>query len=187
MVGKLLSFLKRSLFRGELLVFGRVHYHNLPSQPRIPPNSCFNHIQSTNAKTKSDKRIVLKNIFLENLVYHFFRQQWLVLGVKLMEINSNLFSRLIFSVFLHTKKYRSRSHSNVVFQWVFREKPRFQSVIEVRPPYQSGFVHPLEDVAPGFDVHVPLGAPPWCRTGGSFNGFWLKMQKKEKSFLIGRP
>ena len=30
---------------------------------------------------------------LENLVYHFFRQQWLVLGVKLMEINSNLFSR----------------------------------------------------------------------------------------------
>ena len=26
-------------------------------------------------------------------VYHFFRQQWLVLGVKLMEINSNLFSR----------------------------------------------------------------------------------------------
>ena len=32
---------------------------------------------------------------LENLVYHFFRQLWLVLGVKLMEINSNLFSRKI--------------------------------------------------------------------------------------------
>ena len=30
---------------------------------------------------------------LENLVYNFFRQLWLVLGVKLMEINSNLFSR----------------------------------------------------------------------------------------------
>ena len=30
---------------------------------------------------------------LENLVYHFFRQLWLVLGVKLMEINSNWFSR----------------------------------------------------------------------------------------------
>ena len=26
-------------------------------------------------------------------MYHFFRQLWLVLGVKLMEINSNLFSR----------------------------------------------------------------------------------------------
>ena len=31
--------------------------------------------------------------YLENIVYHFFRQLWLVLGVKLMEINSNLFSR----------------------------------------------------------------------------------------------
>ena len=30
---------------------------------------------------------------LENIVYHFLRQLWLVLGVKLMEINSNLFSR----------------------------------------------------------------------------------------------
>ena len=31
---------------------------------------------------------------LENIgKYHFFRQLWLVLGVKLMEINSNLFSR----------------------------------------------------------------------------------------------
>ena len=35
-----------------------------------------------------------KNIPLENLlVYHLFRQLWLVLGVKLMEINSNWFSR----------------------------------------------------------------------------------------------
>ena len=34
-------------------------------------------------------------IYMENLVYHFFRQLWLVLGVKLMEINSNLFSRYI--------------------------------------------------------------------------------------------
>ena len=33
------------------------------------------------------------NMYLENLVYHSFRQLWLVLGVKLMEINSNLFSR----------------------------------------------------------------------------------------------
>ena len=33
---------------------------------------------------------------LENLVYHFFRQLWLVLRVKLMEINSNWFSRKTF-------------------------------------------------------------------------------------------
>ena len=32
-------------------------------------------------------------VYLENVVYLVFRQQWLVLGVKLMEINSNLFSR----------------------------------------------------------------------------------------------
>ena len=30
---------------------------------------------------------------LENIVYHYFRQLWLVSRVKLMEINSNLFSR----------------------------------------------------------------------------------------------
>ena len=30
--------------------------------------------------------------YLENIVYHCFRQLWLVLWVKLMEINSNLFS-----------------------------------------------------------------------------------------------
>ena len=34
-----------------------------------------------------------ESVWLEKLVYHFFRQLWLVLGVKLMEINSNLFSR----------------------------------------------------------------------------------------------
>ena len=32
---------------------------------------------------------------LENIVYHYFRQLWLVLRVKLMEINSNLFSRVM--------------------------------------------------------------------------------------------
>ena len=81
-------------------------------------------------------------------------------------------------VFYIQKKDRGLTQT-AVFQWVFREKPRFQSVIEVRPPYQSGFVHPWEDVAPGFDVHVPLGAPPWCRTGGSFRRLWRKMQKRE--------
>ena len=33
--------------------------------------------------------------FLENIVYHNCRQLWLVLGVKLMEISSNLFSRFL--------------------------------------------------------------------------------------------
>ena len=37
--------------------------------------------------------ILLKTCHLENLVHHNFRQLWLVSGVKLMEINSNLFSR----------------------------------------------------------------------------------------------
>ena len=34
-------------------------------------------------------RWIKKNKNMENLVYHFFRPLWLVLGVKLMEINSN--------------------------------------------------------------------------------------------------
>ena len=34
-------------------------------------------------------------IYLENVVYHFFRQLWLFLGVNLMGINSNLFSRYV--------------------------------------------------------------------------------------------
>ena len=38
-----------------------------------------------------------RNIDLENIVYHVFRQLWLVLGVKLMEINSIVFSRYIYS------------------------------------------------------------------------------------------
>ena len=46
----------------------------------------------------------MNSSFLENLVYHFFWQLWLVLGVKLMEINSNLFSRL-FGLFV------------VIFSW----------------------------------------------------------------------
>ena len=43
---------------------------------------------------KSDKFIIQDNQNpLENIVWHFFRQPWLFLGVKLMGINSNLFSR----------------------------------------------------------------------------------------------
>ena len=40
-----------------------------------------------------EKMVSIEDDSLENLVYHFFRQLWLVLGVKLMEINSNWFSR----------------------------------------------------------------------------------------------
>ena len=35
-----------------------------------------------------------KKYALENIVYHFSRQLWLFLGVKMMELNSNLFSRV---------------------------------------------------------------------------------------------
>ena len=34
-------------------------------------------------------------LHLENIVCHYFRQLWLVLGVKLMEINSKWFSRYL--------------------------------------------------------------------------------------------
>ena len=39
------------------------------------------------------KEIWIISLYLQNIVYILFRQLWLVLGVKLMEINSNLFSR----------------------------------------------------------------------------------------------
>ena len=42
--------------------------------------------------------------YLENIVYHFFRQLWLFLRVKLMEINSNLFSRYVITVYHHFEK-----------------------------------------------------------------------------------
>ena len=48
--------------------------------------------------------------YLENLVYNFFRQLWLVLGVKLMETNSNWFSRyLLISCHLTSCHYQSSS------------------------------------------------------------------------------
>lgn len=37
---------------------------------------------------------MIENSLLENIVYHFWRQLWLVLGRKFMEIYSNLFCRL---------------------------------------------------------------------------------------------
>ena len=46
-----------------------------------------NHRQGVGGKQKAGKCSEKKD------VYHLFRQLWLVLGVKLMEINSNLFSR----------------------------------------------------------------------------------------------
>ena len=40
--------------------------------------------------------------YLENIVYHSFRQLWLFLGVELMEIDSNLFSRYIYIYMYYT-------------------------------------------------------------------------------------
>ena len=50
---------------------------------------------------------------LENIVYHFLRQLWLVLGVKLMEINSNLFSRRLHFV-SSSRKERDRWYTKAV-------------------------------------------------------------------------
>ena len=44
---------------------------------------------------KTQRMLYNLYVYLENIVYYFFRQQWLVLRVKLMEINSNLFSRYL--------------------------------------------------------------------------------------------
>jgi len=53
---------------------------------------------------------------LENLVYHFSRQLWLVLGVKLMEINSNLFSGNLQITHLETKMIFSPNLQGIMFQ-----------------------------------------------------------------------
>ena len=52
-------------------------------------------------------------MYLENLVYHCFRQLWLVLGVKLMEINSNWFSGylLLYNIILCLPK-KMLEHQN---------------------------------------------------------------------------
>ena len=42
-----------------------------------------------NALGVYNKGMDIKLIYLENTVYHMFRQTWLVLAVKLMEIDSN--------------------------------------------------------------------------------------------------
>ena len=47
-----------------------------------------------------DNGLFQKNTYLENLVYHFFRQLWLVLVVKLMEINSNWVFQVYLSYFM---------------------------------------------------------------------------------------
>ncbi len=52
---------------------------------------------------------IIKKEHLENLVYHLFRQLWLVLGVKLMEINSNWFSR----------HHHPKCHACVVLMFAF--------------------------------------------------------------------
>lgn len=69
------------------------------------------------------------SVYLENIGnYHYFRQLWLVLRVKLMEVNSNLFSTFhgyfegltsFFHVLLGSKgtKWISQSHRHHVIMW----------------------------------------------------------------------
>ena len=45
--------------------------------------------------------IYIKHTYLEKLVYHSFRQLWLVLGVKLLEISSNWFFRYMY-IYIYT-------------------------------------------------------------------------------------
>ena len=58
--------------------------------------------------------------YLENLMYHFFRQLWLVLWEKLMEISSNFFSRYIQ---IHPGNAIRKFHPPV-FPKTLPEKPR---------------------------------------------------------------
>ena len=44
---------------------------------------------------RGDYHYVVFDVVGKHRTYHNFRQLWLVLGVKLMDINSNLFSRLL--------------------------------------------------------------------------------------------
>ena len=85
--------------------------------------------------------ILTKFYYLENLgKYHFFRQLWLVLGVKLMEINSNLFFEVIHiaTLFLlqtvSIKSAFSESKTNKAeLRWQF-EIPHAQQEVPVEVP-----------------------------------------------------
>ena len=98
-----------SFFLGEL-IFWQSNYKNtnfggskclgkkqakLHSSPFFPPGNSIAPWKFIEWRPKM--LVVKKPSYLENLVYHFFRQLWLVLGAKLMEINSNWFSRYFLS------------------------------------------------------------------------------------------
>ena len=61
-----------------------------------------------------------KTSYLENIVYLFLRQLWLFLGVKLMGINSNLFSRY-FPLYwlLNRDPYFMLNYSPHITGWAF--------------------------------------------------------------------
>ena len=82
----------------------------IQSFPGIPIGKVHPEITPQNPNQNKDIHPPKTNI-LENLVYHYFRQLWLVFGVKLMEINSNWFSRM-------TKLEPSPSSiGNTFFEW----------------------------------------------------------------------
>ena len=63
-----------------------------------------------------------KNKDLENLgKYNSFRQLWLVLGGKLMEINSNLFSRELLGIFGKKRVHLEKIRQSVGYFWVVLE------------------------------------------------------------------
>jgi len=68
---------------------------HLPSGDVVVMSSrALRHLRRRTAYTTSGSGYVgFIGITWKTIVYHSFRQLWLVLGVKLMEINSNLFSR----------------------------------------------------------------------------------------------
>ena len=81
--------------------FKKSHQNPPPVAPQ-PPDFAFRRpagdFKNNPRGVGPPKTFVKKHKDLENIVYHFFRHLWLVLGVKLMELNSNLFSRDLFKV-----------------------------------------------------------------------------------------
>ena len=87
-LGQVLKLLKTFARKTERLNVLDVWGHP-PRRKKNPLPGCFPAFLSVLFFCGDEKQ---KN-YLENLAYHFFRQLWLVLGVKLLEINSNWFSR----------------------------------------------------------------------------------------------
>ena len=86
---------KRPLFkRPEILFGGRSGHHQGPPT-RLHSFLDLQVTKHDSGGIRCPARSIAFFSILESLVYHFFGQLWLVLGVKLMDINSNWFSRII--------------------------------------------------------------------------------------------